>query len=97
MLESMSTTRAKLLLNLMEKAHQENGIKNFLVAGHPLLVQAVIRLNAGRYYILGAHSDRVSVEDKDGNKISKFQHLFFYTLADGNDNIDYMDMPTVIL
>ena len=62
-----------------------------------MLVQTVIRINKGRFYLLGAHSDRVSIEDKDGNKVSKFQHQFFYSLQDGNDNVDYMELSTVIL
>ena len=48
-LESMCEARGELLLELMEKAH-ENGIQNFLIGGHPLLIQTLIRLNRGRFY-----------------------------------------------
>ena len=95
-LKSMCEARAELLLELMEKAHEENDIQSFLIGGHPLLIQTLIRLNRGRFYLLGAQSNRVTVEGKDGSKLSKFQHQYFYTLANGND-IDWMNMPTVIL
>ena len=95
-LQEVCEARANLLVEIMEKANSEQGIENFLVAGHPLLLKMLQLKNKGRYFLLGAHSDRVSIEDKDGNKVSRFKHMFFYSLQDGSD-IDYMDMPTVIL
>ena len=94
-LKSICEARAVLLLEIMEKANEENGIQSFLIAGHPLLVKMISVENKGQFNLLGAHSDRVSIEDKDGNKVSRFQHQFFYSLQE--KEIDWTNMPTVIL